>query len=190
MSRKLIALFACVLMVGVAVPAAADPQGHIEDVLEYGYFYGTFDQSPNVALFAGGTLEQFCFEDPGLADLRVFFKADGSLDLKVNDKHQPIYLYYTDFNDIPEWLGAVCPGIAGGADAPQPFAWGEADLKVRMSLVSESRIEIFNSVNGKAMAADGTWYKVHGSADFAVVNGELDSDPKDFVGFKLTEIRR
>ena len=120
----------------------------------------------------------------------MFLRDDGTVDLKVNDKDQPIYLYYTDFNDIPEWLGAVCPGIAGGEAPPEPFATGEADLKVRITVVSENLLDIFNSVNGKATGTDGTEYKVRGTADLIVENGVPVGDPREFVGFKLTEIRR
>ena len=190
MSKRLIASFTVMLMLGVAAPASASPQGFIEDVFEYGFFYGTFDQSPNVALFAGGTLEEFCFSDPGTAPLRVFLRGDGTVDLKVNDKDQPIYLYYTDFNDTPTWLDTICPGIADGEAAPEPFATGVADLKVRITVVSDDLIEIFNSVNGKATGTDGTEYKVRGTADLTVANGVPLGDPKEFVGFKLTEIRR
>jgi hypothetical protein len=174
----------------LAVPASADSQGFIEDEFDYGFFYGTFDESPNTALFAGGTLEEFCFSDPGVAPLRVFLKHDGTVDLKVNAKGQPIYLYETDYNDIPVWLDAVCPGIAGGAAAPEPFAVGVADLKVRISEISPERVEIFNSVNGMATGTDGREYKVRGTADLVVENGVPIGDPREFVGFKLTEIRR
>ena len=190
MSKRLIAIFTVMLMVGVAAPASADPQGFIEDEFEYGFFYGTFDQSPNVALFAGGRIEEFCFGDPGTAPLRVFLRNDGTVDLKVNDKDQPIFLYDTEFNDIPTWLGAICPGIAGGDTPPEPFAMGDADLKVRITVVSDDLLEIFNSVNGKAIGTDGTEYKVRGTADLIVENGVPLGDPREFVGFKLTEIRR
>jgi len=190
MSKRLIAIFTVMLMVGVAAPASADPQGFIEDEFEYGFFYGTFDQSPNVALFAGGRIEEFCFGDPGTAPLRVFLRNDGTVDLKVNDKDQPIFLYDTEFNDIPTWLGAICPGIAGGDTPPEPFATGDADLKVRITVVSDDLLEIFNSVNGKATGTDGTEYKVRGTADLIVENGVPLGDPREFVGFKLTEIRR
>lgn len=190
MSKRLIAIFTVMLMVGVAAPASADPQGFIEDEFEYGFFYGTFDQSPNVALFAGGRIEEFCFGDPGTAPLRVFLRNDGTVDLKVNDKDQPIFLYDTEFNDIPTWLGAICPGIAGGVAPPEPFATGDADLKVRITVVSDDLLEIFNSVNGKATGTDGTEYKVRGTADLIVENGVPLGDPREFVGFKLTEIRR
>jgi hypothetical protein len=192
MFKRLIASLTVVLLVGVAAPASADPQGFIEDEFEYGFFYGTFDQSPNVALFAGGTFEEFCAGDPGpgTAPLRVFLRNDGTVDLKVNDKGQPIYLYHTEFNDIPTWLGEICPGIASGDAPPEPFAAGDADLKVRITVVSEDLLEIFNSVNGKATGTDGTQYKVRGTADLIVENGVPLGDPREFVGFKLTEIRR
>lgn len=195
MSKRLIAGVVVMLMVGVAAPASADPQGYVEGEFEYGFFYATFDQTPNVALFAGGTFEEFCITDPGTAPLRVFSRNDGTVDLKVNDKDQPIYLYYkTDFGDdidpIPTSLEAVCPGIADGDAPPEPFATGTADLKVRISVISDDLLEIFNSVNGKATGIDGTEYKVRGTADLIVENGAPVGEPRDFVGFKLTEIRR
>lgn len=190
MMRKLIFSFLLVSLVGVAAPASAEPQGFVQDEFEYGFFYGTFDQIPNIALFSGGPLEEFCFRDPGTAPLRVFFRNDGTVDLKVNDKGQPIFLYEAEFNDIPTWLDAICPGIATGDPAPEPFAMGTADLKVRFSILSEDVIEIFNSVNGKATGTDGTEYKVRGTADLVVENGVPLGDPREFVGFKLTEIRR
>ena len=191
--RRVAALVGVVTLVLTGLTAAsasADPQGFIEDELEYWFFYGTFDQSPYVALFSGGRIEEFCPGDPGTAPLRVFLRNDGTVDLKVNDIDQPIYLYYTEFNDIPTWLGAVCPGIAGGDAPPVPFAMGAADLKVRITVISDDHLEIFNSVSGKATGTDGTEYKVRGTADLVVENGMPLGDPRDFVGFKLTEIRR
>ena len=192
MKRVLVLATAMAMMLSLALPAAsADPRGFIEDDFEYGFFYGTFDQSPNVALFAGGRIEEFCFGDPGTAPLRVFLRNDGTVDLKVNDKDQRIYLYYTEFNDIPAWLDAICPGIAGeDAAPPEPFATGDADLKVRITVVSDDLLEIFNSVNGKATGTDGTEYKVRATADLIVKNGVPLGDPREFIGFKLTEIRR
>lgn len=190
MGRKLLFSLVLVALVGVAAPLSAAPKGFIQGDFEYGFFYGTFDQSPNVALFAGGPIEEFCFGDPGTAALRMFLKSDDTVDLKVNDKDQPIYLYETEFNDIPAWLGEICPGIAVGDSAPEPFATGKADLKVRISVLSEDLLEIFNSVNGKAVANDGTEYKVRGTADLVVEDGAPLGDPSEFVGFKLTEIRR
>lgn len=191
MIKRLMAGVTLMLLVVVAAPATANAKGFIEDDFAYGFFYGTFDETPNVAMFAGGQLEEFCgLNDPGTAPLRVFLRSDGTVDLKVNAKDQPIYLYETEFNDIPEWLGAICPGIDAGDAPPAPFATGEADLKVRISLVSDSVQEIFNSVNGKATGTDGTEYKVRGTADLVVEDGVPVGDPRDFVGFKLTQIRR
>ena len=190
--RRLLTLLATVMvLVGLmAAPAVADPQGFIEDELETGFFYQTFDQSPNVALFAGGRIEEVCLDDPATAPLRVFLRNDGTADLKVNDKDQPIYLYHTEFNDIPDWLGVICPLIAGGDAPPDPFATGEADLKVRITDFSYGNLEIFNSVNGKATGTDGTEYKVRGTADIIVKDGVPLGDPRDFIDLKLTEIRR
>ena len=181
-----VAISVAVLTLAFAMPVAA--QGFIEDEFEYGFFYGTFDQTPNVALFAGGRIEEFCFGDPGTAPVRVFLRNDGTVDLKVNDKDHPIYLYQTEANDIPTWLGDICPGIAIGDAPPEPFAEGDADIKVRITVVSDDLLEIFNSVNGKATGTDGTEYKVRGTADLIVENGVPLGDPREFVGFKLTEI--
>ena len=194
MRRVIASLFSGLLIassVVIAGPASAAPQGFIEDELEYGFFYGTFDQSPNVALFAGGTFEEFCVGDPGRAPLRVFLRDDGTVELKVNDKDQPIHLYYTEFNDIPEWLDAICPEIAGGGDAPAPFASGTANLKVRDSYLFEGGppTHVFNSVNGKAVAPDGTVYHVRGAADIPFVDGVPVGTPPEWVSFSLRERR-
>jgi hypothetical protein len=191
MLKKIMAGVVVVLMVAVAAPATANAKGFIEDELVEGFFYGTFDQSPNVVLTAGNPIEGFCLDEQGTAPLRVFERNDGSVDLKVNAKDRPIYLYETDFNDTPLWLDTICPGIVTGEAAPpQPFATGSGDLKVRISLISEDLVEVVNSVNGKATGTDGTEYKVRATADLVVVDGVPVGDPRDFIGFKLTEIRR
>ena len=181
MRRTLGVLAASVMLIVLAAaPAGADSQGFIRDEFRYGYFYGTFDQSPNVMVFAGGTAQQFCIPpgEPGSAELRVFFRADESVDLRVNDKDQPIYLYYNENEnpDVPLWLGDVC----SGAIDPEPFATGTADLKVRVSVISPTLVDVFNSVNGKAASPDGTEYKVRGSADLIVENGVPVGNPEDF----------
>ena len=45
-------------------------------------------------------------------------------------------------------------------------------------------------MNGKATGTDGTEYKVRGTADLVVEDGVPVGDPRDFVGFQLTQIRR
>jgi hypothetical protein len=174
------------IVVGLGGPASASPQGHIPAPFEVGFFYGTFNQNPNVVLLAGGTAQEFCPSDPGVADSRIFLRKNGVVDIKVNDKNQPIYLYEIDFPGAPQWLDQVC---SGAIDSPEPFASGTADLKVRISVLSESVVDVFNSVNGKAMGTDGTHYKVRASADLIVENGIPLGNPEDFVTFDLKEIR-
>lgn len=186
------------VLVVLVNPAGADPQGYIEGQTGVGYFYGTFGQSPNVILLTGGTAEEFCEDnpedpfnaEPGIAPLRTFLRNDGSVDLRVNDKDQPINLYYNEFDDGPIWIEQVCADLIDGLPAPVPFASGTADLKVRISVVTDDLVDVFNSVNGKATGTDGTEYKVRASADLVVENGVPIGDPADFVDFELTEIRR
>jgi hypothetical protein len=191
-------LAACLLLAGSATTAFAAPQGYIEDELGVGYFYGTFGEDPDVVLLVGGTAEEFCLDnpddpfnaEPGTAPLRLFLRPDGAVDLKVNAKDQPIYLYHSDVGDGPVWIAQVCAEFFTSGTAPEPFASGTADLKVRISVVSEDLVDVFNSVNGTATGIDGTEYKVRASADLVVENGVPQGDPTDFVDFQLTEIRR
>jgi hypothetical protein len=201
MQKKLMARFAVVTVlllavVGLGSPADAGPKGFVEGDFGVGYFYGTFNQSPNIVLLAGGTVEEFCANnpddpanaEPGSAIARFFSRRDGSLDIKVNDKGQPIHLYYVEFPGAPPWLEQVCADLAAGEPAPVPFASGTANLKVRISVESESLVDVFNSVNGKASGPDGTRYKVRASADLIVQDGEPVGNPEDFVDFELVEI--
>ena len=187
---------ATALALSLTAGASASAKGFIEDELQYEYYYGTFDETPNTLLFAGGKAQEFCGEGepghvpPGSAPMRVFPRKDGSVDLKVNAKGQPIHLYTADTPGAPEWLAEICPGIEAGDAPPVPFASGEADLKERTTVVSDDLVEVFNSVNGKATGTDGTEYKVRASADVTVENGVPVGDPKSFVTFELTEIRR
>jgi hypothetical protein len=186
MTTLLLATVAALLALGS--PASANSQGYFEGQEQVGLFYGTFGESPNIALLVGGPAEEFCEGDPGTAPSRVFPRSDGSLDIKVNDKDQPIYLYEIDFGGVPPWLDQeVC---AENALTPEPFAVGTADLKVRVSVLSPSLVDVSNSVNGKATGTDGTEYKVRAWADLIVENGVPLGNPEDFVGFKLTEIKR
>ena len=192
-----------VAVVSLASPTAvhAEPQGYLQDDLGVGFFYGTFDQSPDLALLVGGTVEEFCEDnpddpfnaEPGLAPLRVFLRRSGDVDLKVNDKDQPIHLY-EQFDAVgPEWLAGVCADHFDEDPAttvPPPIASGTADLKVRISILSDDLAEVFNSVNGTAAATDGAEFKVRGWADLVVQDGVPVGDPSEFVGLEVTEIRR
>jgi len=176
--------------------AHAEPQGYIQDVFPVGLFYGTFDEGPNLTLLVGGTVEEFCLsfpDDPGAAPMRVFFRNSGTVDLRVNDKDQPIYLYEQTVGDAFDWIDSVCPDVLDedpDTVAPAPNAIGTADLKVRISIISDDLVDVFNSVNGELAASDGAEYRVRASADLIVGPFGPVGDPADFVSFELTEIRR
>ncbi len=191
-------LAALVLLASAATAAMAAPQGYIEEEFGVGYFYGTFGEDPDVVLLVGGTAEEFCLDnpddpfnaEPGTAAGRTFLRTDGSIDFKVNAKDQPVNLYYSEVGDGPIWITQVCDDYLAGGPAPEPFASGTADLKVRISVASETLVDVFNSVNGTATGTDGTEYKVRASADLVVEDGVPQGNPADFVDFELTEIRR
>ena len=170
----------------VPATASAKSQGYIQDEYEVGLVYGTFNEGENFSLLVGGTVEEFCPGDPGIAPARVFLRDDGSVDVKVNDKGQPIYLYEQSVGDSFDWIDAVCES----GEVVEPFASGTADLKVRISDFGEGNLDIFNSVNGKLSTSDGARYRVRASADFMVANGDLVGDPADFVSFNLKKIGR
>lgn len=182
--------FATAAMIGAALAPAtanAEPQGYIQDVFEVGLVYGTFNEGENFTLLVGGTVEEFCDvgpgdPDPGSAPARVFFRDDGSVDVKVNDTGQPIYLYEQSVGDSFDWIVSVC------GETVTPFASGTADLKVRISDFGEGNLDIFNSVNGTLTASDESQYQVRASADFMLENGALVDDPADFVSFDLKKI--
>lgn len=187
------AALATAAMVGSALGPAtahAEPQGYIQDEFTVGFVYGTFNEGTNLTLIAGGTLEEYCPEDPGIAPLRVFPRRNGTVDLKVNDNDQPIYLYEQTYGDSLEWIYSVCSDLTANPDAaaPVPFASGTADLKVRISVISDDLEEIFNSVNGELVASDGTRYRVQASADLVVENDVPVGNPADFVSFELKQI--
>ncbi len=170
--------------------AHAEPQGYIQDEFPVGLVYGTFDEDPNLTLLVGGTVEEFCPADPGTAPMRVFLRNNGTVDLKVNDKDQPIYLYEQTVGDAFDWIDAVCGNLDGSQDTVEPYASGTADLKVRTSVISDESVDVFNSVNGELVASDGAEYRVRASADFVVENGVPVGNPADFVSFELRKIGR
>lgn len=198
MPKKLILTLALVMLFGGAAPAVAEPQGYIAGNLGVGFFYGTFDEDPNLVLVAGGTAEEFCADnpgdpfsaEPGEAPLRTFLRHDGSIDEKVDDNGQPIHLYtnpYESGNAIL-WIEQVC------ADAIEAdlLASGTAHLKVRNTIwPSEdgppALVEVFNSVNGFVSGDDGA-YKIYAEADLDVVNGVPQGNPEDFVRLDVRKI--
>lgn len=219
--RRIGAVVAAGALAGiVAVPATAqaEPQGYDRDDAGVALVYGTFNPpgETNQVLLLGGDLQGFCEAGPegpgpGEAPARFFSRNDGTLDVKINDKDQPIYLYEQTMGDaLTEWLPAVCGAyLGGGVPLPDAVAAGTANLKVRDSVISPELIEVFNSANGHLTATDGSGaeYRVRAAADFTLVplrdpDGELVLDPDgelilvpagnpaEFVSFDLKQIRR
>jgi hypothetical protein len=190
-SKFLIATgFSVATVFGLGTTAHAEPQGYIQDEFAVGLVYGTFEGAgeKNFTLLAGGTVEEFCPDDPGTAPMRVFLRNNGTVDLKVNDKDQPIYLYEQTVGDSMDWINQVCDGLQG--DPVGTYAEGTADLKVRTSIISDELVDVFNSVNGELTASDGTSYRVRASADLIVGPSGPVGDPADFVSFELKKIGR
>ena len=183
MSRKVLIAVAVVLMLGVAAPAGAET---VVEPFEYGYFYGTFGENPNVVLLAGGDAQDFCEqENPGAIRARTKVLEDGSVTVSADKGNQPIYLYYVPQEEgAPEWLDRVC----GGGEIPAAFASGKAKLTVRDTYAFEGGppTRIFNSVKGTAVGTDGAKYGVYGAADLPFVDGVPVGTPPDWVSFSLT----
>jgi hypothetical protein len=183
MRRKMILLVTAIAMiVAAAAPAGAEPRGFVEDELHFGFFYANFDAG--VSVFAGGPVESFCDGDPGTAPLRVFERKDGSVDLMVDARNQPIWVYES-FLEPPVLVEQVCSGRIA---PPAAFATGTANLKVRISILTNGVQEVVNGVNGKATAGDGTQWKVRTWADLTVIDGIPQGDPAEFQGVKIHKI--
>ncbi|HSM44035.1 MAG TPA: hypothetical protein VK969_03360, partial [Acidimicrobiia bacterium] len=145
MRRKITMLVTVVAMImAAAAPAVAEPQGFIENEFPYGFFYVNFDDG--VSVFAGGPVESFCGGDPGTAPSRVYERNDGSVDLMVDARNQPFWVYQSEV-DPPVLLEQVCTGQIA---PPEPFDIGSGNLKVRISVLPDGVLEVSNSVNGKA----------------------------------------
>jgi len=185
----------------IAAPAHAEPQGYTEVEYGVGFFYGSFDEDPNYVLLVGGSAEEFCdvggddpfgTAEPGTATARIFERKNGVVDIKVNSRNQPIYLYESDLGG-PGFIEEFCDIYFDEDPATtvaDPVATGKAKLKVRTSVISESSADVFNSVNGTLEAGDGTTYTVRAAADVLIRDDVPVGNPADFISFDLTEIRR
>lgn len=179
-------------------PVKAQNDGPVRVKGGLGFFYGTFNEDPNIAMLVGGTAEEFCEAspedpfggEPGSATQRIFEGDDGSVMIKVNSKRQPFHLYEVDFPEAPPWIEAVCAAYFDGESVPESFASGTARVKSRVHVGADGVVDIFNRAVGKATGGDGTSYKVRGSADFIVdADGELSDEPENFVKFTMRKIR-
>lgn len=199
MRRK---LFACLtalgLLAALALPAGADANGYFETEMPVGYFYGEFGSGLNLLLFVGGTAAEFCLDspndpflaEPGSGIFRIFERQSGAVDIMANQQSQPIYLYEFD-GEVPDLLFATCDALFDGdpsTNPVEPFASGYGNLKVRLGIHPDGTVDVFNSVNGKVSASDGTQWKVHASADLTVVDDVPVGDPADFVSIRVHQI--
>lgn len=198
--RRKYRLGTALLVMGTVLATLAAPssamKGHVEVAVPVGFFYGTFDESPNIQMVVGGPAEAFCddypdnpfFGQPGSTTARIFEMKDGAVDFRIFDKDQPIYLYESDIaetGDAPVWIATLCDEYFSSGAITEPLASGNGILKVHDQVDANGNVDVFNGVNGWAYGEDGTRYKVTASADFDVVNGELVGDPADFVSFEM-----
>ena len=180
-------------LAALVAPSNAMPKGHVEQEIGVGYFYGTFNQSPNIQLIVGGAVEEFCdvspddpFNgEPGTTTARIFERRDGSVDIRVFDKNQPIHLYETDVEGAPVWIEEVCAEYVETGTTLEPLASGTGILRAHVAIDTAGVIDVFNAVHGWATGPDGTRYKVDASADLVVVDGVPVGNPEDFVAFEM-----
>ncbi len=185
-----------VAVAGLASPASAHSREVVRAELGVGFFYGTFNEDPNIVLLVGGTAEQFCEAnpedpfngEPGTAPGKIVTLLDGTVEITMKDRGQPAHLYEIsgEIQGSPDWIGKVCSGYF--AEIPQPFASGTAKLRSSVTISPDGVVDVFNSVKGKAVGEDGARYKFRASADLVVIGGVPQGDPADFVKFSLKRL--
>ncbi len=161
-----------------------------------GFFYGTFNESPNIAMLVGGTAEEFCDAnpddpfnaEPGTATQRIRERANGTVVIRLKTKRQPINLYEIDFPEAPPWIEQVCASYLDGGPVLEPFASGKGRVRSRVIVKPDGVVDVFNVSRGRVVGTDGTRYRVRGSADLIVENGVPVGNPEDFVRFRIREI--
>lgn len=194
--RASIALLgAGLVLAGGVTPAGAAPQGFEQVDQGAGRFYANF--ADDVLLFTGPGAEAICLGEPEpLVPGRVFHRQDGGMDIKVNARDVQITLYRSSLG-APEFIDQTCEALFDDDDSTEPvppFAHGMASFKERTSVPASGGpggVQIFNGVNGKATATDGTTWKVRTWADFQLgADGMPIGDPADFQGLSIHQIRR
>lgn len=209
-AARIIAVVAATTMLVGAVLTNADaqPRGFVETTHTEALFYGDFDLElpegdlgPGIALFAGGTAEDFCPADhddnpetPPITnepdhDARIFERNDGTFELMVDSSRQPIFLYATPLGG-PQLVAAVCDALAEGSEPLQPFAEGEGLVRMRMEIAPDGTVDIVNSALGSATSTDGTTWQVRGWADLTIVDGAPVGSPTEFQGIRVTRTGR
>jgi len=152
-----------------------------------GLFYGDFGKQ--IQLYAGGTAEDFCNGDEPTHDARVFTRRDGSIDIMVDASKQPIYLYSSPLGG-PELIAETCKVMSDNDPDTvplEPFAEGEGLVRMRIKVTPDGPVHVVNSTVGTASSADGTTWKVRGSADLMIVEGVPVGDPANFQGLRINQ---
>lgn len=150
---------------------------------EEGLFYKSFEQ--DVVLFAGGTAEDACTGDEPVHQAKFREEADGTVVITVAPKvERPLYLYATPLGP-PEFLDVVCPAVAAGDPAPEPFATGVGRMKLRLEIAPDGDVHIVNTSWGTVRGDDGQRWRVRGRADLMVVDGAPVGSPEDFQRLQI-----
>lgn len=177
---------ACLLLAGITTAASAAPQGYDQQDHMAGRFYGNFEL--NVLLFTGDEVTDICNGAPEpIVTARVFSRQDRTVDLKVNARDMPIFLYHSPLG-APEFIDATCTAMFDGDPTTtpvQPFATGTASFKERITVHPGGFEEHVNGVNGVATSPDGTSWKIRTWADFTIDDGVLIGDPAEFQGLAI-----
>ncbi len=186
-----VVLAACFLLAGPTTAASAVPQGHEQQEHMAGRFYGNFELE--ILLFTGDEVTNICngASEP-IVTARVFSRQDGTVDLKVNARDMPIFLYHSPLG-APEFIDATCQAMFDGDPTTTPvqaFATGTANFRERITVHPDGFEEHVNGVNGEATSPDGTSWKVRTWADFAIDDGMLIGDPADFQGLTIHRMGR
>ena len=185
------ALIASPTVASATTPSEAVSQGYVEQDHAAVRFYGSFEKG--ILLFTGLEPESLCTGEPEpTVSARVFARQDGSVDLKVNVREMPIFLYHSPLG-APEFIDETCGLLFDGDPSTQPaepFATGAANFKERIRVAPGGDEAHFNGVNGFATDADGATWKVRTWADFTIVDGMLIGDPVDFQGLSIHQVGR
>ena len=105
------------IVAGLATPATVRADGHgTAEEGPVGFFYATFGQDPELALLAGGTIEEFCIDNPsdpfnaqpGTGLIRVKERKDGSIVVRGGARALPIHLYEHQGEISPGGIGGIC----------------------------------------------------------------------------------
>jgi hypothetical protein len=185
---SLTAALTAALLAGSITAAGATPQGYEDQDHEAVRFYANFEAG---VLLYTAKVEDLCNGEPEpIVSARVFNRQDGSVDLKVNARDLPIFLYHSPL-DAPEFIDQTCEALFDGDPATvpvEPFASGAADFKERINVAPGGIEEHSNGVNGFATGTAGTTWKVRTWADFTIDNGELIGDPAEFQGLTIHQV--